>query len=170
LLGLSMYDMSKINLYVSNNTILLIGFQQGFGMSFLAAPMTAAIFATLSASLRVEGAAMFSLLRNMGGSIGISIFFTRIAQQTQLNHERLGEHITAFTPENTLPFAWQWHTTAGAMTLNSEITRQAASVAYLDAYLIMAVCMIAVIPLCMMFRAPQQSSAVDTTEIDAANH
>jgi DHA2 family multidrug resistance protein len=155
LLGLSMYEMSKISLYVSNQTIILIGLMQGFGMSFLSAPMTTAVFATLSPVLRGEGASMYSLMRNMGGSIGISLFFTRIAEQTQMNHQYLGENITEFSAD-TLPSIWDWKTTAGAMTLDSEIVRQAASIAYLDAYLLMAVCMITVIPLCIMFREPKQ--------------
>ncbi|MET0380160.1 MAG: MFS transporter, partial [Spongiibacteraceae bacterium] len=167
LLGLSMYDMSRINLNVSNQTIILIGLQQGFGMSFLSAPLTTAVFATLNPALRAEGASMYSLMRNMGGSIGISLFFTRIAQETQINHQRLGENITAFT--ESLPSVWNWNTTAGAMTLNSEITRQAANIAYLDVYLVMAVCLLAVVPLCLLFKNPTPRPATVAEPI-AADH
>lgn len=155
LMGFAMYDMSRINLNVSNQTIVLIGLQQGFGMSFLMAPMTTAVFATLHPGLRAEGASMYSLMRNMGGSVGISLFFTRIAQETQINHQRIGENITSFT--ESLPSAWDWNNTAGAMTLDAEITRQAASIAYLDMYLVMAVFMLALIPLCLLFKnSPQR--------------
>lgn len=170
LLGTAMFEMSKISLDVSSATIMIIGLQVGFGLSFVMAPMTAAVFATLDPSLRIDGAAMFSLMRNMGGSVGISIFFTRIAQETQLNHERLGEHITAFMPENSLPAAWQWQSTGGAMALDSEISRQAASVAYLNAYFIMAAFMIVLIPLCLLFREPQDRSQLKNATVDASSH
>lgn len=154
LLGFSMYDMSRINLNVSNQTIMLIGIQQGLGTSFFMAPMTSTIFATLNPAWRAEGASMTSLMRNMGGSVGISLFFTRIAEETQINHQRLGENITAFS--TTLPDIWNWNTTAGAMILDAEIARQASSVAYLDVYLVMAVGYFALIPLCLLFKKVMQ--------------
>lgn len=167
LLGLSMYDMSQINLEVSHHTIVLIGLQQGFGMSFLSAPMTSVVFATLQPALRTEGAAMYSLLRNMGGSIGISYFFTRIATETQINHQRLGENITAFSVENNLPALWNWQSTAGAMSLDAEIMRQAASMAYLNNYFVMGALMLAVIPLCFLFKREPELSAPKKSGVNA---
>lgn len=155
-MSFSTYEMAHINLNVSTQTILMLGIEQGFGMSLFMAPMTGMVFATLAPIWRAEGAAMTSLMRNMGGSVGISIFFTRIAEETQINHQRLGENITAFTTD--LPKIWDWHSTAGAMTLDSEITRQASSVAYLDVYMVMAVCFLLVIPLCLLFKKAERTS------------
>ena len=154
--AVSMYEMSKINLNVDNFTIMSIGFQQGFCMSAMMAPMTSAVFATLAPSLRTEGSSMFILMRNIGGSIGISTFFTRIAQDSQINHERLGENITAFAHTDLLPQAWNWSTTGGAMALNAELSRQASSLAYLNSYSMMTLITLVTIPLCFMFKIPNQ--------------
>lgn len=154
--AISMYEMSKINLNVDNFTILNIGFQQGFCMSVLMAPMTSAVFATLAPALRTEGSAMYALMRSIGGSIGISMFFTRIAQHSQINHERLGENITAFAHNDLLPQAWNWSTTAGAMALNAEVSRQASSLAYLNSYSLMTFITLVTIPLCFLFKIPKQ--------------
>ncbi|HQY69211.1 MAG TPA: DHA2 family efflux MFS transporter permease subunit, partial [Pseudomonadales bacterium] len=135
--GLSTYEMSTINLYVDNFTIVRIGLMQGFSMAFVVSPLSIAAFSTLAPDLRTESASMFALMRNIGGSVGVSVLFTRVAQVTQAEHARLGESITPFS--DALPPAWQWDTIAGAMSLDGEIVRQAASIAYVHTFLMMAV-------------------------------
>jgi DHA2 family multidrug resistance protein len=154
--ALSLYEMSKINLNVDNFTIMRIGFTQGFCMSAMMAPMTSAVFATLLPALRTEGSSMFILARNIGGSIGISLFFTQIAKDSQINHGRLSENITAFAHTDLLPQAWNWSTAAGAMALNGEVSRQASSLAYLNSYTLMTFITLVTIPLCFLFKTPKQ--------------
>lgn len=166
--AISMYEMSKISLDVDHFTIMNIGFQQGFCMSFLMAPMSSAVFATLTPALRTEGSSLFILMRNIGGSIGISTFFTQIAKDSQINHARLGESITAFAHTDLLPQAWNWSTTAGAMALNGEVSRQASTLAYLNSYSIMMLITVITIPLCFLFKVPKQtvSPELRTTAVE----
>ena len=91
-----------------------------------------------------------------GGSVGVSVLFTRVAQLTQAGHARLAENITPFS--DPLPPAWQWGTTAGAMTLDGEIVRQAASIAYVDTFLMMAMLALLAAPLCLLFRQPARQT------------
>jgi DHA2 family multidrug resistance protein len=168
-LGLSLYDMSRISLYVDNAAVIRLGLTQGFGMSLLSGPMAALVFSTLADELYVEGAAMYNLMRSVGGSIGISMLFSNVAERTQVAHARLAENITAFEGAAPLPLAWQWNTTAGAMTLDGEIIRQAASVAYLHAFLVMALLVLATIPLCFLFR-PSRAVRTDSLAGSAAEH
>lgn len=154
--GLSTYEMATINLYVDNFTIVRIGLMQGFAMAFVVSPLSIAAFSTLSPDLRTESASMFALMRNIGGSVGVSVLFTRVAQLTQAGHARLGENITAFS--DPLPPAWQWGTTAGAMTLDGEIVRQAASIAYVNTFLMMAMLALLAAPLCLLFRQPARQA------------
>ena len=39
---------------------------------------------------------MYSLLRNLGSSIGVSIVIAQLAQNTQANHAAIVEHLTPF--------------------------------------------------------------------------
>ena len=49
------------------------GLVQGLGTGFVYVPLAAVTFATLSPRCRNEGTAVFSLIRNIGSSIGISV-------------------------------------------------------------------------------------------------
>ena len=151
LLGGATFFMSQISLYVSQSTIITIVIFQGLGMGFVMAPLASLAFTTLPQPLRTDGAAIFTLIKNTGNSVGVSLVFTQIASMSQIVYSQLGEHITAFN-SSLLPGAWRWNTTAGAMVLNAELTRQATSVAYLNTYQMMAALTLALIPLCFMLR------------------
>ncbi len=84
------------------------------------------------------------------------MLFTRVAQVTQAEHARLGESVTAFS--DPLPPAWQWDTIAGAMSLDGEIVRQAASIAYVHTFLMMAMLALLAVPLCLLFRRPARQT------------
>jgi hypothetical protein len=46
---------------------------QGLGLGFVFVPLSTVAFATLGPQLRTDGTAIFSLLRNIGAAIGISV-------------------------------------------------------------------------------------------------
>ena len=71
---------------------------------------------------------MYSLMRNIGSSIGISMVVTLLARNTQVNHASLAATMQPFRPAlapEHLPKIWDWTTTAGTVALNGEVTRQA---------------------------------------------
>ena len=57
------------------------GFIQGFGLGFIFVPLSTVTFATLPPELRTEATGLFSLMRNIGSSIGISVVMSLLAQQ-----------------------------------------------------------------------------------------
>ena len=59
-------------------------------------PLSTISFATLDPKYRNEGTSMFSLLRNIGSSIGISVVTTYLAQRTQINHAAFADYINPF--------------------------------------------------------------------------
>ena len=58
---------------VSQGTIIGVGMVQGVGLGFLFVPLSAATLSTLPLSERTEGAGLYSLSRNIGSSVGISV-------------------------------------------------------------------------------------------------
>src|SRR3546814_9684268 len=53
-------------------------------------------FATLAPHFRVQGTSLFSLMRNIGSSIGISLMIYFLSYNGQILHAELGAHITPF--------------------------------------------------------------------------
>ncbi len=57
------------------------GLLQGFGLGCVFMPLNTIAFSTLPRHILTQGTAIFSLMRNLGGSIGISIVVALLAQR-----------------------------------------------------------------------------------------
>jgi DHA2 family multidrug resistance protein len=148
--AIALWQMCGYTLTLSQTDIMIPGIVQGFGLGLVFVPLSAASFATLDSSLRPDGTAIYSLVRNIGSSIGISLVQTFAARNTAIAHASLTEHLTAF---NAASFSDYGTTTAtGLATLNQEITRQAAMIAYVDDFFMMLIATIAIIPLILLIR------------------
>jgi MFS transporter, DHA2 family, multidrug resistance protein len=152
LTAFSLWQMTGFDLQMDSSTIVWSGLAQGLGTGFVFVPLAAATFATLAPALRNEGTAIFSLTRNIGSSIGISVVETLLTRNTQIMHATLGAHVNAYTPLLRAQLAGgapTLHTLAG---LNAIVTRQAAMVAYNDDFQLMMLLSLAAIPLVFLLR------------------
>jgi MFS transporter, DHA2 family, multidrug resistance protein len=148
--GLAMGEMAHFTLDIANSTIIRTGFVQGVGLGFTMVPISILLFSTLDRRYRTEASAMYNLLRNLGGSLFISLVVTLLAQNTQVYHAQLAEAVTPF--QSGLPSAWDWRSSEGAMALNGEVTRQAAGLAYFNDFALMQWLALGTIPLLLLFR------------------
>ncbi len=159
LTSISLWQMTQFSLLMDEWPIIISGVLQGFGIGLVYVPLSTVAFATLSTSLRNEGTAFFNLMRNMGSSIGISMVQILLTQNTQIMHASLAEKITPFNTA-AQPALQMEHvdlsTTSGLALLNSEITRQAAMVAYINDYQLIMILTIALIPMLLFLRKAQQ--------------
>ena len=146
----SLYMMAGYPLTLSPSDIVWPGVIQGFGLGFVFVPLTTVTFATLPGQLRADGAAIYSLSRNIGSSVGISVVQTLLTQNTQVNHAVLSERVTPFT--QGLESYLQTYGNAAMAAINAEVTRQAAMIAYLDDFRLMMVLTIVVMPLLLFIR------------------
>jgi DHA2 family multidrug resistance protein len=151
--GVALWQMSGYTLTLSKSDIVIPGIVQGFGLGLVFVPLSAATFATLDSSLRPDGTATYSLVRNIGSSIGISIVQTLATRNTAIAHASLAEHLTAFNAANFADFGT--NTLAGLAAINQEITRQAAMIAYIDDFTLMLVATILITPLILLIRPPR---------------
>ena len=153
--ALSMWIMTGWTPDVSMQTIVYVGFLQGASLGLMFVPLSTIAFATLPASLRADGTGLFSLSRNVGSSVGISIVTVLLVQNTQINHAEIGSHITAF---NRSFDAWPVSsilnplTASGRALLDSMITTQASWVAYIDDFKLLMLLSLAVMPLLVVIR------------------
>lgn len=98
---------------------------------------------------------MYNLLRNISGSLFISLVTTLLAQNTQVIHAQLGESLTPFRDalqQPWLPPQWDWSTTAGALAIDGELSRQAAAMAYFMDFSLMHWMVLVTAPLLLLFR------------------
>ncbi len=147
---------------VSQATIVGVTAVQGAGLGFLFVPLSAATLSTLPLAERTEGAGFFSLSRNIGSSVGISVVNTLLIQNTQANHAAIVPNVNAVNRAFENPIiaqAWNPLTAAGRAALDAMITRQAQIIAYIDDYKLLMIATLAVIPLLIVFRPPPSRAA-----------
>ncbi|MBI3707474.1 MAG: DHA2 family efflux MFS transporter permease subunit [Proteobacteria bacterium] len=161
----ALWQMSNYSPEMDTGPVIMAGITQGLGQGFVFVPLSTMAFAMLPSSLRTEAAGLYSLVRNIGGSIGISASVTLLAEGTQINHAMLVEHVTPFNAalqSLDIGAAWNLGTQAGLAELEAEVSRQAAMMAYLgDFRLIMLVALVAV-PLVFLLRRPRLVAAHET--------
>jgi MFS transporter, DHA2 family, multidrug resistance protein len=157
LTAVSLWQMTDFSLQMGMGPVISTGVVQGFGLGFIFTPLSTATFSTLPRPIVTQGTAIFSLTRNIGGSTGISIVEVLLAQNTQIVHSRLIEHLRPDNPLTQAPYLmspFSLTTTVGMAALNAEATRQAAMVAYIDDFKLMMIIIVVALPLLLLLRRP----------------
>jgi DHA2 family multidrug resistance protein len=158
LTAVALWQMTHITLQMDSSLVVTSGFIQGLGIGFTFVPLSAAAFATLAPRLRNEGTPIFSLLRNIGGSVGISVVQALLTRGMAQSHANLATFIAPGNPGLAdLPPALGADGGATALALlNAEVTRQAALIAYVNDFWIMMAVTVLAIPLLLMMRPPRR--------------
>ncbi|MBV9287013.1 MAG: DHA2 family efflux MFS transporter permease subunit [Hyphomicrobiales bacterium] len=153
----SLWEMVGWSLDVSGKAIAINSVLQGFGLGFVFVPLNTIAFATLPGELRTEGAALWTLIRNIGSSVGISIVIARLTSMIGEFHSQLVEHVTPFNDALRLPSAGLL--SGGGLPklemLERLVTQQAAAMAYSNDFLFMALISLAAFPLLALIRSPK---------------
>lgn len=155
--GVSLLMMSTMSLLMDSRIVIASGFVQGLGTGMVFVPLSTMAFATLDPALRAEGTAMFTLLRNLGASIGISSLQVLSTRNTEIVHSRLVEGLRPDNPVfiQALP-AFNLTDPSGVAALNAEVSRQAVMVSYIDSFWLLAVLSGASLLLLLLLRAPKR--------------
>jgi DHA2 family multidrug resistance protein len=164
----SFYAMTGWTPDVSQMTIVGVGVIQGIGLGFLFVPLSVVTLSTLAPELRTEGAGLYSLSRNIGSSIGISIVNSLLTENTQVNHAEIVQHVTAVNRIFADPIIaqfWNPVTATGRAALDALITQQAQIIAYIDDYKLLMVATLAMIPLLVVFSKPPRGVATDGASV-----
>jgi MFS transporter, DHA2 family, multidrug resistance protein len=154
----SLWQMTGFSLYMDMNLLLISGMLQGIGLGFVFTPLSVAAFSTLSRQHLTQGTAIFSLMRNIGGSVGVSIVEALFVENTQVVHSSLIQHITPDNPMARAPYLmapYNLTTPTGVAAINAEVTRQAQMIAYINDFYFMAVVILATLPLLLLLRRPR---------------
>jgi MFS transporter, DHA2 family, multidrug resistance protein len=97
-MGCAMAYSHNLEPDVSFNTLVLMRAAQAAGLAFIFAPLTTVAFATIDPKDNGDATALFTMFRNVAGSIGISISTAMITQRTQIRLAYLQSHLTPLDP------------------------------------------------------------------------
>ena len=87
--GLTTLYFGNITLEVSPTTLLLPILITGFGLSFIFVPISTAAYGTLDNKQIGNASGLFNLMRNVGGSIGISIAQTLLTRRSDVHQNEI---------------------------------------------------------------------------------
>ena len=97
-LSASTLMLGNITLDVSMASVAWPNVLQGLGIGLLLVPLMTVAVGTLPNEKIGNGSGIFNLMRNLGGSIGISISTTFLVRMTQIHQSNLVSHMTPYDP------------------------------------------------------------------------
>jgi DHA2 family multidrug resistance protein len=97
-LAISMYILAGVNLDIATSNIVWPNIINGFAMGFIFVPLTTTATGTLSREQMGNAAGIYSLMRNLGGGLGISAVTTLLARGAQQHQAVMVSHLTPYSP------------------------------------------------------------------------
>jgi DHA2 family multidrug resistance protein len=146
----SMFYLTGFNTQVAFEHVVWVRVFQCVGLPLFFIPLNTIAYGNLPPGKNNNASAMMSLMRNLGGGIGISIASTLLVRRTQLHQERLSSAATHFYQ----PFVHYMNSRGGFTPRNlvgfyGMLQGQATMLAYLDVFKIMGIGCLVVI--CLLF-------------------
>jgi len=158
IMALSMYYMSHFDTGIDTWAITWTGFVQGLGMGQVMVPLMTMVFSTLPTEMRTEGTGVYNLVRNIGGSVGISVAYTLLSRNTQINHQVLAAHINVYNNAMQLSPSFSrfdLHNAHDLAIINGIVTNQAVMISFNDDFKLMMILSLVAIPLVFLMRRPK---------------
>ena len=162
--SLALWHMTTFNTDMSLRTAIIARCYQAAGLAFLFVPINTAAYAFVPRNKNNQASGLINLMRNVGGSVGISMVTSILTRRTQYHEARLSEGMSALNPafnhaiqgaQNTLmrhgASASNAANQAYGVVMNT-ILRQASVLAYIDCFYILAIIFGAMVPLVFMMR------------------
>jgi DHA2 family multidrug resistance protein len=160
--AVSLYMMTSLTLDMDYWALAFPRLIQGIAVGFIFVPLSTLTLATIRRDKLVNATAVYGMMRNIGGSVGIAMVTTLLAQRSQFHQATLVSHINVWDPETRARMAtWTHHfATQGtdAFTaerqavamLYRETVTQAQLLAYTDDFWLLAL-LFAAVPLLLPF-------------------
>ena len=145
----------------ATRTIAWVSILQGFGLGLMFVPLNMIALSTLPVALRTQGTAMWTLIRNLGSSVGVSIVIANLTNKTIMMHALLAESVTPFNQAMADPAAAMLDasTETGRALLENLLTQQATIIAYANDFKLMLVMTLLCYPLVLLVRTSRRQFA-----------
>ena len=169
--SLGLYQMTHFNLDIDFHQAVVARIVQSLGLAFLFVPINTMAFYFIAKQNTSYATGLINLARNVGGSSGIALATTLIARRQQFHQERLVEHLTPLnaTYLSSLEGAKHMFMSRGADAVHAAaqaqqmiygmLQRQAMLLSFLEAFELLTITFLAVIPLMFLMRRVRPSKA-----------
>ena len=145
------YSTKRIDLQISFQAAVLLRIVQVIGLGFLFVPITLVAYIGIAPEKNNAVAGIVNFMRNMGSSVGTSLVTTLIARRSQFHQGRLVQYARPDNPnfQNSASGLAQYFAYSGLSTheaqawayatVYSGLQAQAASLAYIDTFMVLCV-------------------------------
>ncbi|MGC1373539.1 MAG: DHA2 family efflux MFS transporter permease subunit [Candidatus Sulfotelmatobacter sp.] len=164
MLSLSLFHMTSFDLQINFQTVAVARILQAAGMAFLFVPINTAAYANLPRDKNNAASGLMNLARNIGGSVGISFVTTMLDRRGQAHLNYLSHNLNAGNPafQSMLRGASRALQSHGASAgfankqayalIGATVQRQATMLSYIDNFQILALSILALIPLVFLVK------------------
>ncbi len=155
--AIGLYESIYFSPDTAVRTFVWISMVQGVGLAFLFVPLNTVALANIPPAFRTEGTATWTLIRNLGSSIGVSIVIANLTNKTAVIRSRLVESVTDFNQGLADPMAQTINpaTDTGRALLDNIVNQQATILAFANDFKLMLVICLLSIPFVFLIRTPK---------------
>lgn len=152
----SLHFMAGFSPEMTAFPVIWTGILQGIGMGLVFVPLTTIAFVTIEAKYRADATSLFSLIRNIGSAIGISVVSAMLTHNVQVNHVELGAAISPFNPVLTRIVPGAAASDSATLSIfDGLVNMQALMISYLDDFKLMMIVTLCALPLVLLLGKPQ---------------
>jgi DHA2 family multidrug resistance protein len=163
LLGCSYMYAHGVTPDASFTTLALMRASQTLGLAFLFVPISTITYSTMPRALNGDASALYVMLRNVAGSIGISLSTAGVTERTQIRQSYLSQHLNGFNPNYTALVDRTAHALQGMGRSAQQAAEQAtgliaqtlsfqsAILAYRDVFAYCAIAAFCIVPVALLF-------------------
>jgi DHA2 family multidrug resistance protein len=116
--------------------------------------MSTVAFATIAPEYRADATSLFSLVRNIGSSIGISVVSVMLTRNVQINHAELGAAISTYNPNAVGALQSMGRSPLTLQIMDGMVNQQALMIGYINDFKLMMIVTLAALPLIWLLRKP----------------
>ncbi|MBI3804108.1 MAG: DHA2 family efflux MFS transporter permease subunit [Nitrospirae bacterium] len=163
----TLFWLSRLNLNAGYWDIFWPQFIQGIAFGLLFVPLTTITMDPIAREQMGNATSIFNLMRNIGGSVGISLATTILARREQLYINLLGGHVNPYNLQSQMTVQGLQGRLAmgGSDPLTAErqaygilfgmVQRQAAMLSFNELFQLMGIIFLAVVPFLLLMRRPK---------------
>ena len=176
--SIAFFGYSHMSLESGTWDILLHQINQGAGMAFVFIPLTILTMEPIPREETGYATSLYSVMRNIGSSMGISFVTTWVARRSQFHQSILAAHLLPYGLQSEeflgqvrkflflRGFDWNMAASGGVGVLYGMLQQQAALISFVEVFRIMGFLFLATVPLVLLMKKAKRRGATRAADSD----